>query len=164
MVLLSQFWNGIKTGDHWTLKNLFNNQFNNILEGRCPFFQWEFLSFHPLGDFVTVFIQFYFAVFFKWKEISTYVFVRMKVYMYVGMCLCCYVCTVKSHNPLYGYFNDELFYLHRKYSDIVSQKVSLFGEYGRFACNLPQNYATLYSLICSKDFFLKNFTILVHNR
>ena len=106
MVLLSQFWNGIKTGNHWTLKNLFNNQFNNILEGRCPFFQWEFLSFHPLGDFVTVFIQFYFAVFFKWKEISTYVFVRMKVYMYVGMCLCCYVCTVKSHNPLYGYFND----------------------------------------------------------
>ena len=32
MVLLSPFLNGIKMGDHWTLKNLFNNLFNNILD------------------------------------------------------------------------------------------------------------------------------------
>ena len=54
MVMLSRFWNRIKTGDHWTLKNLFNNLFNNILDRRCLFFHRELLSFHPLWNFAVV--------------------------------------------------------------------------------------------------------------
>ena len=49
------------------LKNLFNKLINNILDGRCPFVQWKFLSFQPLCDFVAVATQFY-SVFFQLKR------------------------------------------------------------------------------------------------
>ena len=61
MFLFWGFQNGIKTGDQWTLKNLFNN----ILDGQCALFQWELLSFHPLCNFVVVATQYYFVWFFK---------------------------------------------------------------------------------------------------
>ena len=45
MVLLSPFLNGIKMGDHWTLKNLFNNLFNNTLDDSLHSFIGSF--YHP---------------------------------------------------------------------------------------------------------------------
>ena len=63
MVLLSPFWNGIKMGDHRTLKKRFNNLFNNILDGQSSFFHWELISFHPLCNFIAVTTRFYFVIF-----------------------------------------------------------------------------------------------------
>ena len=62
-----------------------------------------------------------------------------------------------SHNPLYGYINDEAIQLHQKDPDIVSQTIS---QKGKFGCSLPQNYATLCFKICCKDVFQH----ALHNR
>ena len=40
----------------------------------------------------------------------------------------------------------------QKYQNIVSQEMSLFVACGKFGCSLPQNYAILHLMICSKDF------------
>ena len=45
-----------------SLKNLFNNLIKSIFDGRCPFFLWEPLLFHPLCDCVAVSTQFYFIL------------------------------------------------------------------------------------------------------
>ena len=43
---------------------------------------------------------------------------------------------------------------HSSYiKNVVSQKSFLFVACGKFQCSLPQNYATLYLMICPKDFF-----------
>ena len=55
---------------------------------------------------------------------------------YICMQVCIYVVTFLlpiSHNLLEEYFNDEVFQLHQKDPDIVSQKISLFGAYGKLS-------------------------------
>ena len=42
--------------------------------------------------------------------------------------------------------------------------MSLFVACGKFGCSLPQNYATLYLAICSKDFYMKHFSMMENNR
>ena len=83
---------------------LFNNIFNNILDGQCPFFHWNFLPFHPLCDFIAVTTQFY------------YFFFNGRIYFNLVLCGCAnvstYVCRYASmwvmfvlptlHNPLKG--------------------------------------------------------------
>ena len=75
---------------------------------------------------------------------------------YICMKICIYVVMFvlpTSHNPLQRYFNDEAYQLHQKDPDIVSQKLSLFGAYGKFGWSLPPIYTSLYFMICPKDFF-----------
>ena len=63
---------------------------------------------------------------------------------YVCMWVCIYVVIFAlptSQNP---FFNDEAFHLHEKYLNIISKKISFSVACGKFGCNLPKNYATLY--------------------
>ena len=69
-----------------------------------------------------------------------------------------------SHSALQGYFNDEGFQLHQTDLDIVSQKILFLGPYGKIGCSLPQDYASLYFIICCKDFFWKHFSMMVYSR
>ena len=73
--------------------------------------------------------------------------------MYACRYLCSYVCTANISESTLGFFIDNTFYLHQKYQNIVSKKMSFFVACGRFGCSLPQNYAILHIMICSKDFF-----------
>ena len=53
---------------------------------------------------------------------------------YICMQVCIYVVMFvlpRSHNPCQRYFNNEALQLHQKDPDIVSQKISLFGAYGK---------------------------------
>ena len=85
---------------------------------------------------------------------------------YIWMQICIYVVMFvlpRSHNQCQRYFNNEAFQLIQKDPDVVSQETSLFGAYGKFGWNLPQNYATLFFMICFKYFIMMihKFTKLV---
>ena len=47
-----------------------------------------------------------------------------------------------SQDPLEGFFNDDTFWLHQKYLNIVFQEMSLFVARGKFGCSLPQNFTS----------------------
>ena len=83
---------------------------------------------------------------------------------YIWMQICIYVVMFvlpRSHNPCQRCFNNEAFQLIQKDRDIVSQEISLFRAYGKFGWRLPQNYATLFFMICLRIFF-KHFIMMIH--
>ena len=57
--------------------------------------------------------------------------------------------TSQNHSRI---FIDNTFYLHQKYQNIVSKKMSFFVACGKFECSLPQNCAILHLMISSNDF------------
>ena len=153
MVLLSPFRNGIKRGDQWTLKSLFNNVLF-LMDGIHSFSESsELLSFHPCFSVCDLSqLPLSFISFFKSKGIIAYFYGGFCACKYVCMQVCIYAVISALPTSQNSFFNDETFQLYQKYLNIVSQKIYLFVEYGKFGCSLHKNYATLYLMICSKDF------------
>ena len=109
------------------------------------------LYYSTLSDFVVVTTL---SIIFMWLCECKYIW--MQVWIYVVMFV-----LPRSHNPRQRYFNNEAFQLIQKDPDIVSQEISLFGAYGKFGWNFPQNYTTLFFMICFK-YFLKHFIMMIH--
>ena len=115
MIVLSPFWNGIKTGNHWTLKNLFYKLFNNILDGQCS----SIGSFCPSTYSVILLQQslnFILLVFVS-KKTFKLIFMRLCKCKYICVLVCIYVVMFvlpTSQNLLCGYFNDENSSLYTK--------------------------------------------------
>ena len=91
MVLLSPFLNEIKMGVHWTLKNLFNNLFNSILDDSLHSFIGNFyhsshfaiFSEQPLKFILLFLSKKTFIVNFMW--LWKFKYICMQVFIYVVM-------------------------------------------------------------------------------
>ena len=105
----------------------------------------------PLCDLPQWPLSFIFSFNHKSKDIITYIY-GVYVSMYACRYLCSYVCTANISESTLGFFIDNTFYLHQKYQNIVSKKMSFFVACGKFECSLPQNCAILHLMISSNDF------------
>ena len=141
MVLLSPFRNGIKRGDQWTLKSLFNNVLFLMDDIHSFSESSELLSFHPCFSVCDLSqLPLSFISFFKSKGIIAY--------FYGGFCACKYVCMQVC---IYG----MQLYLHCQHLRIHFLMMRHSSYTKNISIQFPKKYTFLWNMenldaVCTK--------------